>query len=82
MNNKKDLIENLDKIHTTKLGIERVRKNLKIDDIDIIKFIVEKINLENSEVRKQGKNYYVYVDNYVFTINSSSYTVITAKLNN
>lgn len=53
MNNKKDLIENLDKIHTTKLGIERVRKNLKIDDIDIIKFIVEKINLENSEVKKR-----------------------------
>ncbi|WP_241776212.1 DUF3781 domain-containing protein [Methanosphaera sp. WGK6] len=33
---------------------------------------------EESTVIVKGKNYYATVDNYIFTINKSSYTIITA----
>ena len=31
-----DLIKNLDKIHTTELGAQRIRKNLSLDTLDLI----------------------------------------------
>ena len=31
MENKDILIDNIDKIHTTQMGADRIRKNLKID---------------------------------------------------
>jgi len=29
-----DLLNNLNKVHTTKLGVERIRKNLGLVDVD------------------------------------------------
>ena len=75
MNN--DLISNLDNIHTTKLGIERIRKNLKLKTGDVIKWCVKKIK-QADRITRKGKNWYVYVDNSILTINAHSYTIITA----
>jgi hypothetical protein len=79
MNNKSILIENIDKIHTTELGAVRISKNLKLDEnvVDYCKKVVEN---EESTVIRKGKNYYVTLKNQIFTINSSSYTIITAHL--
>lgn len=73
-----ELLLNIDKIHTTKLGLERIKKNLKINDIDVILYLKSKIRDKKSRIYKQGKNYYCEIDNIKITINSYSYTIITA----
>jgi GNAT superfamily N-acetyltransferase len=72
-----DFVANIEKIHTTRLGIERIRKNLGLDIDDPIAWCKLKIKKAEEIVRK-GKNWYVYVDNIVITINGYSYTIITA----
>lgn len=74
MNN--DLLTNIDKIHTTKLGVERIRKNLGLDVANVIEWCKWKIESANNIIRK-GKNWYVYVDDVVITINAHSFTIIT-----
>ncbi len=74
---KKILLENIDKIHTTEMGIERIQKNLKISD-NPVDYCILKLKDKNSIVTKKGKNYYVDIDDCIITINSSSYTIITA----
>ncbi len=77
---KEKLISNINKIHTTDMGYERIKKNLNIDT-DIVKYCIGKIIDKNSIVCKEGKNYYCEVENIRITINSSTYTIITAKKN-
>ncbi len=74
---KQTLIENIDKIHTTEMGIGRIQKNLEID-VEPVNYCISKLKQENSTVTKEGKNYYVNVDDCIITINSSSFTIITA----
>ena len=74
------LISNIDKIHTTEMGIDRIKRNLKIETNDIVKYCKEKILSDNSTVYKKGKNYYCEEDNIIITINSYSYTIITAHV--
>lgn len=72
-----DLLLNLEKIHTTALGVVRIKRNLDIDNSDIILWCKQKIENANDIVRK-GKNWYVYVDSIVITVNANSFTIITA----
>ena len=74
---KKTLLENVDKIHTTEMGIGRIQKNLGIDE-EPVDYCISKLEKEDSKVTREGKNYYVDVDGCTITINSSSYTIITA----
>jgi len=74
---KEILIENIDKIHTTEMGVGRIQKNLEIIE-EPVSYCISKLKQENSEVVKKGKNYYVNVDDCIITINSSSFTIITA----
>ena len=41
MNN---LLLNIDKIHTTKMGMERIRRNLKLDNNDVVDYCKRKIS--------------------------------------
>ena len=74
---KKVLLENIDKIHTTEMGAERILRNLEITQ-EPVSYCISKLKQDNSEVVKEGKNYYVTVDGCRITINSSSFTIITA----
>ncbi|WP_298519541.1 DUF3781 domain-containing protein [uncultured Methanobrevibacter sp.] len=74
---KKILLENIYKIHTTEMGIGRIQKNLGIH-VEPVSYCIAKLKQDNSTVTKEGKNYYVEVDDCRITINSSSYTIITA----
>ena len=74
------LIKNIDKVHTTELGIDRIKKNLKINTSDIVKYCKEKILDKNCVIYKEGKNFYCKINNVLITINSYSYTIITAHL--
>lgn len=73
-------MKNVEKIHTTKLGIERIKKNLKLNTNDVVEYCKNKILNKNVKITKQGKNYYCEIDNTIITINSYSYTIITAHL--
>ena len=81
-NDKKILLTNLDKIHTTILGKERIIKNLEIKDIDIIKYLKKLILKRESLIYKKGKNFYCEIDNLKITINSYNYCIITAHVMN
>ena len=73
-----ELINNIDKLHTTWLGIERIKKNLHID-CDVVEYCKKLILNKHCAIIKKGKNYYCDVDNICITVNSFSYTIITAK---
>ena len=74
---KETLLENIDRIHTTEMGVGRIQRNLGIDD-EPVGYCISRLKQDNSIVRKEGKNYYVDVDDCTITINSSSFTIITA----
>ena len=73
-----ELLENLDKVHTTEMGVDRIKRNIEVDVDDIVAYCIEKIKQENAVIEKKGKNYYVSVDGIIITVNASSYTIITA----
>ena len=80
MNEKQVLLANLTKIHTTKQGIARIKKNLNLDTDDVVAFCKKKISEADCLVYKQGKNYYCLIDDIMFTIHANSYTIITAHI--
>ena len=77
--NKSILFKNIDKIHTTEMGIVIIKRNLNIDG-DVVEYCKEKILAENCVIYTCGKNFYCEVDNIKITINSYSYTIITAHV--
>lgn len=81
MESKEILLSNIDKLHTTEIGIDRIKRNLKINTENVVKYCKEKILDNNCNIYKQGKNWYCEVDNIIITVNSYSYTIITAHTN-
>lgn len=72
------LLDNLDKVHTTKMGVDRIKRNIGVDVEDIVEYCINKIKQDNAAIERKGKNYYVTVDGIIITVNASSYTIITA----
>ena len=72
-----ELLENIDNIHTTKMCVKRIQKNLDID-ADPVEYCISKIQDKNALIERKGKNYYVTIDGCVITVNASSFTIITA----
>lgn len=73
----KDLLHNLDKIHTTELGDVRIQTNLGLDEVDVVNWCRRKIESADDIIRK-GKNWYAHTEDVVLTINAHSLTIITA----
>lgn len=73
-----ELLRNLDNVHTTEMGVDRIKRNIEVDVEDIVKYCIDKIKQENAVIERKGKNYYVTVDGIIITVNASSYTIITA----
>ena len=80
-----ELVKNLDKIHTTELGVDRIKKNLSLDEEtlklkndDVVSYCKDKIKSPNATIERKGKNWYVTIDDAIITVNASSYTIITA----
>ena len=74
---KNALIENIAKVHTTEMGVGRIKKNLGLGDIDAVEWCRERILDVNAIIERNGKNWYM-IDDSVITVNASSYTIITA----
>ena len=79
MSDKDVLISNINKIHTTNLGNERIMNNLKIDD-NVVELLKNKILDNDCIVYKKGKNYYCEIDNIIISINSHNYCIITSHI--
>lgn len=73
-----ELFENIDKIHTTELGVLRIQKNLELSNTDVIAFCKDVIFNIESIITNNGKNWYVSLNSIILTINRYSYTIITA----
>ena len=78
--NKEVLLSNIDKVHTTEMGIDRIKRNLKLDVNDVVEYCKAKVLDKNCNIYKQGKNWYCEIDGVKITINSYSYTIITAHI--
>lgn len=75
-----EFLNNMDRLHTTFLGEERIRRNLKIPNKDVVLYLKNKIMNERFSLSVKGKNYYCVVDNICITINRFTYTIITALI--
>ena len=77
---KEILLSNIDKVHTTEMGIDRIKKNLGLDTHDVVEWCKNKVLDEGCNICRQGKNWYCEIDNIKITINAYSYTIITAHI--
>jgi hypothetical protein len=69
----------IEQLRTTELGIQRIRQNLRLDTDDVVAWCKQAVlAADSNSVIRKGKNWYIYGDGYVLTINASSYTIITA----
>ena len=75
------LLNHIDEIHTTVLGIERIKRNLNLENEDVVNFCKDRIKDDASKITRVGKNYYVELSECIITINAYSYTIITAHKN-
>ena len=77
---KNDLLENIEKLHTTPMGVDRIRRNLSLgEDVkDVVEFCRQKILADKAAITRQGKNWYVKIDGCIITVNAYCYTIITA----
>ena len=77
---KNDLIENIEKLHITTMGVERIRRNLSLgEDVkDVVTFCRQKILDDKAAITRQGKNWYIKIDGCIITVNAYSFTIITA----
>jgi len=75
-----DLINNIEKVHTTEMGIERIKRNLSVPivDEDVVEYCKGLILEKGAVIERKGKNWYVSVCGSLITVNASSYTIITA----
>ena len=77
MKSDNDLINNIEKIHTTELGIVRIKRNLGLGAENVVNWCKQKIG-QADNIYKKGKNWYISTAHCIITINAHSYTIITA----
>ena len=51
-----ELLNNLDKLHTTELGVVRIKRNLSLDTDDVVGWCRDKIKSDNAVNTTNGKN--------------------------
>ena len=52
MEDSKLLLENIDKIHTTEMGKERIMRNLGLPDMDVMEYCKKKILDKNCHISR------------------------------
>ena len=78
MNDKNMLLNNIEKLHSTELGMKRISNNLELDIADIINYCKSLLLNNKCRIHKKGKKFYCECADVLLTINSYSYTIITA----
>lgn len=68
-----------EKLHTTDMGIERIRRNLGLPSgTDPVEFCRGLVTAEGCLIYRQGKNFYCEKNGVRVTVNAGSLTIITA----
>ena len=77
-----ELLNRPDEIHTTPMGIDRIKRNLGLScpDDAVVDWCKSRITAPDASFTMKGKNWYITSSNAVFTVNKYSMTIITAKL--
>lgn len=79
MTEKEYLLHSIGKIHTTELGVKRIKKNLNLEEtVDAVAWCKEQIKEPNTQVERKGKNYYATTATCIITVNASKLSIITA----
>ena len=78
MSTELELLAHLDQLHTTELGVDRIKKNLSLQTDDVVEWCREKIKSKQAVITRTGKNWYIHVDSCIITVNAHSFTIITA----
>lgn len=73
-----DLIANIDKLHTTEMGAERIIRNLSLTCADPALWCKDKILDSRTAIERKGKNWYAVIDGCVITVNAYNFCIITA----
>ena len=63
----------VNKLHTTALGKERIKRNIGLDIDKIIAWCKQE---DLANVEQKGKNWYVCADDFVLTINAKSHRLL------
>ena len=71
-----ELLERLDKLQTTELGIVRIKRNLSLDVDDGVEWCRDKIKSDKALITRNGKNWYINIDACIITVNAYSYTMM------
>lgn len=50
------LIENIDKLHTTEMGEDRIKRNVQPEDNDVVLWCRKKILENSTKIERVGKN--------------------------
>lgn len=77
------LLLHMDEIHTTKRGVERIKRNLSLftlDDSSIIPYCKQILLHPDCHVVHKGKNFYCQFNTIQLVIHATCYTIITAHL--
>ena len=78
MKKNESLIENIDRLHTTPMGVDRIKRNLKLDRENAVGYCKDLILDPQCRIARKGKNWYCEIENIRITVNAYSYTIITA----
>lgn len=80
MKTENELLKNLPLLHSTPMGVQRIKKNLGLteDAGDTVEFCRNAILQDDCQITRQGKNWYCQIDGMIITVNAYSYTIITA----
>ena len=70
------LIENIDRLHTTPMGLERIKRNLKLDTDDAVRYCKDLISNPECHISRRGKNWYCEIGNTRITVNAYSSTIL------
>lgn len=72
-----DLLNNLNKLHTTEMGAQRIKRNLCLNTEDAVDWCKRQI-LSAKTIYRNGKNWYAEAEHCIITVHAHSYTIITA----
>ena len=78
MDRNHELLLHLDRLHTTELGVLRIKKSLSLDTDHVVDWCKDKMKQPSASATRKGKNWYITIDNCIITVNAYSYTVITS----
>ncbi len=75
---KEELLLHLERLHTTELGVSRIKRNLSLEAEDVVEWCRGKLQSPEAVITRAGKNWYIEAEHCKITVNAHSYTIITA----